>query len=284
MFRGYIKLWRKIDENPIAIKPAYLSIWLYILRFANHKKKSIIWNNKKTMIEAGSFITSSKKIAKGTGVPESTVRRILNYLESELMIEQQTTKRFRLITVINYQDYNDNERQNEQQMSNKLATNEQQTAPTNNDKELNNIKENEERSEETSDVSYEGVDKEQETFDTKKKTYEKIGLPYKPSPREQKQIDAAEAMKLIDYFKQKAYEQHGMTFRTEDKSRRERIQKQARDFYVKVKENGIEIIDWFLSDYGEWCHYDVDQCFTTKTIERWENRVTKVKDMTPIVL
>lgn len=144
MYRGYIRLWRKIDENPIALRPAYLSVWLFILRHANHKGKTIIWNNQKTMIKKGSFITSADKIAKGTGVPRGTVERILKYLENEVMIEEQTTKRFRLISVINYQDYQSSEEVNEEQVRNKRGTSEEQVDTTKNDKELRRMKKNEE--------------------------------------------------------------------------------------------------------------------------------------------
>ena len=152
MYRGYIKLWRCIEENPIATKPAYLSVFLFIVRRANHQKTSIIWNNKKTMIKRGQFITSADKIAQGTGVPRGTVERILKYLENEVMIEEQTTKKFRLISVINYPKYQSNEEQNEEQVRNKRGTTEEQVDTNNNNKELKTIEKNEKVSELSSQV------------------------------------------------------------------------------------------------------------------------------------
>lgn len=139
MYRGYVKLWRKIDDNAIALRPAYLSVWLFILRKANHANKNIIWNNQKTMIKKGSFITSADKIAQGTGVPRGTVERILKYLENEVMIKEQTTRKFRLISVVNYDDYQGSEEVNEEQVRNKRGTSEEQVDTTKNNKELNNI-------------------------------------------------------------------------------------------------------------------------------------------------
>jgi len=140
MYRGYVKLWRCIDENPIATRPAYLSVFLFIVRNANHQDNQIIWNNRKTMIKRGSFITSAEKIAQGTGVPRATVKRLLEYLENEAMIELHTTKRFSLVSVIKYKDYQSSEPNNEPQVSHKRATSEPQVATNKNVEEGKRMK------------------------------------------------------------------------------------------------------------------------------------------------
>lgn len=142
MYRGYVRLWRKVEDNPIATRPAYLSVFLFILRNANHKRTAIIWNNQKTVISKGQFITSADKISKGTGVPRGTVERILKYLENEVMIEEQTTKKFRLISVINYKDYQASEEVSEEQVRNKRGTSEEQVDTNKNEEECRIMKKN----------------------------------------------------------------------------------------------------------------------------------------------
>ena len=95
------------------------------------------------MIKRGQFITSANKIAEGTGVPRGTVERILKYLENEVMIEEQTTKKFRLISVINYPKYQSSEEVNEEQVRNKRGTSEEQVDTNNNYKELKSTNKNE---------------------------------------------------------------------------------------------------------------------------------------------
>lgn len=123
---GYVKLWRKIDENPIFKKPTYLSVFLWILLHVNFKANQFIWNNEKITVRRGELLTSADKIAQGTAIPRGTVERILKYLKNEEMIEEQTTKKFRLILVKNYEQYQSNEEQNEEQLRNKRGTTEEQ--------------------------------------------------------------------------------------------------------------------------------------------------------------
>lgn len=155
---GYVKIWRCIDNNPIATKPNYLVVWMFVLRFANHKDKSIIWNNKKTLIKRGSFITSAQKISKGTGVARGTVERILKYLKNEEMIEELITQRFRLISVMNYDKYQKSEELNEEQVRNKRGTSEEQVDTTKNDKNDKNdnssSKKERKRSEPRKDIDF----------------------------------------------------------------------------------------------------------------------------------
>ncbi len=92
------------------------------------------------MVKRGSFITSADKISKGTGVPRGTVERILNYLKNEVMIEEQTTKKFRLISVVKYDGYQSSEEVNEEQLRNKRGTSEEQVDTNKNDNNENNEK------------------------------------------------------------------------------------------------------------------------------------------------
>jgi hypothetical protein len=92
------------------------------------------------MIKRGSFITSSEKISAGTGVPRGTVERILKYLENEVMIEEVTTHRFRLISVVNYDKYQNSEEVNEEQVRSKRGTSEEQVDTNKNDKNVKNDK------------------------------------------------------------------------------------------------------------------------------------------------
>lgn len=102
---GWIKLHRKLLENPIMAKPNYLAIWIYLLINANYEDKEIIWNNQKTIIKRGQFIGSIRKISEYYDISIATVSYILKYLKVEQMIEHSSTKRFTLFTIINYDLY-----------------------------------------------------------------------------------------------------------------------------------------------------------------------------------
>lgn len=137
---GWIKLHRQILENPIAQKPCYLALWVYLLIKANHKSKDFIWNGKRQTCKRGQVLTGRNEIARETGIKAGTVENILKYLEIEQQIEQQKTSKHRLITVINYNQYQSVEQEIEQQSDNRVTTDEQQNDTTKNDKNNKNVK------------------------------------------------------------------------------------------------------------------------------------------------
>lgn len=136
MEQGWIKLHRKILENPIVRKPHYFALWVVLLLKANHKDNKMIWNNNIIVVKEGQFITGRKELSEETSIPESTIEDILKFLERQHQIQQQKTTKFRLITILNWKDY-----QNPDIKSNNKATTKQQQADTNNnEKNVNNEK------------------------------------------------------------------------------------------------------------------------------------------------
>lgn len=135
MENGWVCVHRKILENPMMNKSSYLALWIVLLLKANHKEKKMIWNGKTITIQKGQFITSRDVLSKHTGVHRSSIERILKYLENEQQIKQETTTKFRLITILNWEKYQDVDNK----MSNKRATNEQQASTNNNDNNDNKV-------------------------------------------------------------------------------------------------------------------------------------------------
>ena len=134
---GWIKIHRKLQDSPIMSKPEYLTVWIHLLLLANHEKTEFIFNNQKMVLESGQLITSRQKLAAVCGIQESKIDRILKYLKSEQQIEQQTNNKFRLITIKNWNLYQQSEQQNEQPVNNQRTTSEQ---PVNTYKNVKNEK------------------------------------------------------------------------------------------------------------------------------------------------
>ena len=109
---------------------------MYLLLNATHKESPAIFNKKKIILKKGQLITGRKAIAEKFDISESKVQRILKTFEIEQQIEQQTCSQNRLISIINWNEYQQNEQQVEQQVNSERTTNEQQMNTNNND---NNI-------------------------------------------------------------------------------------------------------------------------------------------------
>jgi hypothetical protein len=136
MEQGWIKLHRKLLDNALMSKSAYLQLWIALLLRANHKQNEFIFDNKKVVLQPGQFITGRDKLSELTAIPPSTIEKILKYLENEQQIEQQTTNKYRLITILNWQYYQSQEHQHDNNVSSK----EQQRDTNKNDKNEKNDK------------------------------------------------------------------------------------------------------------------------------------------------
>lgn len=133
---GYIKAFRKIEEDPIICKDNdYFRVWFYLLFNATHKSMEVIFDGQVIILKPGQLITGRKSIANICKIKsESKVQRILNTFQKNEKIEQQTCSKNRLITIKKWEDY----QINEQQMNNKRTTNEQRVNTNNNVKKDNN--------------------------------------------------------------------------------------------------------------------------------------------------
>ena len=139
---GYIKLYRKMLDNPVVCKDAdHMATWVYLLLSAMWKPREILFEGKKKMLEPGQLITGRRTISELLLCHETKVQRVLKLFENEHLIEQQTTPRNRLISIVAWDTYQVNEQQDEQQMNNKRTTDEQQMNTNKNTKNIEEDKE-----------------------------------------------------------------------------------------------------------------------------------------------
>lgn len=123
--KGWVSLHRKILDNPIVCKDSdYFSVWCYLLLNATHDQYDVEFKGKRVTLKPGQLITGRKSIADKFKINESKVQRILKKLEIEQQIEQQTSSKNRLITVVRWTEY--------QESNNKTTTSEQQVNTNNN--------------------------------------------------------------------------------------------------------------------------------------------------------
>ena len=130
---GWIKLHRRLWANPFMRKPSYLSVWLWLLTHASHigqdgaKARRVVFNGQQMALSVGQLLCGSEQISRETGVPDSTVRRYLKHMENERQIERQSDNRSSLVTIVNWHQYQDSDRQNEQPLSSSQSTGGQQS-------------------------------------------------------------------------------------------------------------------------------------------------------------
>jgi len=81
MNNGWIKLHRKIFDNPIWQNEKALKIWIWCLLKANHKQNHILFSRQQIPIKKGQFIFGRKKASQELKIPETTIYFWINYLK-----------------------------------------------------------------------------------------------------------------------------------------------------------------------------------------------------------
>ena len=130
MNRGYIKIWRKIEDSGLYQMPETLALFMFLLTKATHKPRRIGC----LLLARGQYSSGRIELARILKQSEQTIRTGLDRLKKLEILTIESTKHGSVYTVVNYNNYQDNEEQstiqltNEQPTANQQLTNEQPTA------------------------------------------------------------------------------------------------------------------------------------------------------------
>lgn len=125
--KGWIKLHRSMLDNPVVCKdPEHMAVWVYLLLEATHQNISKVFKGDRITLQPGQLITGRKVISEKLHINESKVQRILKNFKNEHQIEQQSSSRGSLITILAWNDYQNTEQQVEQKVNSKRTESEQQ--------------------------------------------------------------------------------------------------------------------------------------------------------------
>jgi hypothetical protein len=104
---GWVKLHRKIIDNPIFKDAKTLQLFIYLLLKASHKSQRFIFNGKEMILERGQLITGRKRIRKDTKLTDREIRTRIKLLGNVGILTSKTTNRYSVITICNYCHYQD---------------------------------------------------------------------------------------------------------------------------------------------------------------------------------
>ena len=118
MDNGYIKLYRSLLKWEWNDNPNVLTVFIHCLLLANWESKN--WHGE--IIERGEFVTSVEKLSAYTGLTIQQTRTALNKLNEsgELLTKTKRGRRYTIIRVCNYEQYQEQQRNN-----NEITTNQQ---------------------------------------------------------------------------------------------------------------------------------------------------------------
>lgn len=166
MHNGWIKLHRKILDNPFFADSKKLKLWVLCLLKASHTERKQVVGNQVIFLEKGQFVTGrvslaveyNKDVIGIERVSEQTLWRWMKILEKEQMLNINSTTKYSVITIANWNYH----QQGEQQVFNNQTAHDQQSNTNKNVENVENLK-NEKKEKgkgqksSTSDVDFENA-------------------------------------------------------------------------------------------------------------------------------
>lgn len=107
---GWIKLHRKLQDGWIWLEKEPFdkrSAWVDLLLTANHSDKKILFNGELITVKRGQILTSIRKLAERWKWSYDKTSRFLKLLESDGMLRKESDNCRTLLTIENYEVYQD---------------------------------------------------------------------------------------------------------------------------------------------------------------------------------
>jgi hypothetical protein len=148
MNNGYVKLHRELMDKPIWRQsiPEHKALLITIMMMVNHAPEEWEWQGKKYRCDPGQTITSIDKLQQmaGKGVTTQNVRGALVRFEKLGFLTNVSTKTGRLITIVNWGEYQANNNVTNKDSNKEVTKNQQRgnkaLTPNKNDKNDKNDK------------------------------------------------------------------------------------------------------------------------------------------------
>lgn len=132
--KGYVKIFRSFVDWEWFTDINVCHLFLYCILRANHSDTE--WRG--INIKRGSFITSRESLAISTGLSIQQVRTAIKKLKLTNELTIKTTSQYSIITIKNYDLYQENNKKTNQQITNEQPTNNQRITTDNNELIMNN--------------------------------------------------------------------------------------------------------------------------------------------------
>lgn len=128
MHRGFVKIWRCIDDWAWSCDPIVLGVFVRMVMMANWKDKQ--WQG--ITVKRGQFVSSRHKLAELFGLSDQQMRTVLFKLKSTGEATSTSTSKYTLYTIENYDKF-----QNDAHAINQQS-NQQSNQPSTTTKEVKN--------------------------------------------------------------------------------------------------------------------------------------------------
>ena len=128
---NYVKLTREIIEHPVFVHQVALKIWIWCLLRASYKDRAVSFKVSRgdtlVKIKAGQFIFGRFKAEEELGIDGSSIYRWIQKFSTKEwdLIKIEPNNQYSIITICNWDKYQQIQPSNEQPMNNQRTTDEQ---------------------------------------------------------------------------------------------------------------------------------------------------------------
>jgi hypothetical protein len=128
MMEGWIKLHRQITENWMWTSEPFTrgQAWVDLLLLAAHQKSFFYIRGVKVDVSRGQIAWSESKLSDRWRWSRSKLRKFLKDLKKEQQIDLQKSNVIQIVTILNYDKFQQKEPQTRQQKDNRKTAEEQQ--------------------------------------------------------------------------------------------------------------------------------------------------------------
>jgi len=107
MHRGYLKLWRKVEDSGLLQIPLTYALFTFILLKATHKPRKIGTPHGVVDLQRGEYMSGRIALAKDLNQSEQSIRTGLDRLQKMEILTITSTSRYSIYTIVNYNNYQD---------------------------------------------------------------------------------------------------------------------------------------------------------------------------------
>jgi hypothetical protein len=136
MNRGYVKVWRKIEDSGLIQLPNTLALFMHLLLRATHKDTKRGTTTGVIELKRGQYISGIHKLSEALEQTDRQIRTSIDRLVKLGIITVQATNKYSIYTIENYSIYQDNDTQSDTQATSKRQSNDKETTTK---QELNNL-------------------------------------------------------------------------------------------------------------------------------------------------
>ena len=119
---GWIKLHRQLITNGWLRNHSVCIFWIYCLLKATHEPVKTIVGFQEVHLEPGQFIFGRHKASKETRLSEQKIRTCLAFLKKAQNLTIKSTNKFSIISIINWETYQNSKIANNQQVNQHVTT------------------------------------------------------------------------------------------------------------------------------------------------------------------